>query len=406
MSKLRQLKYKKTSIMSMVGMLDKTKPVAFDVETVGFYGRVVLAQFYQSHWDEAIIVSNPDILELSAFLKLLKPLQLVCHNTSYEVSTMQAQLGQVLDQKAFRFNPPKWEDTLLLSKLKYYTQEFFSLDLCYQYALGEDPYINLGLDKKALQKSDWSGVLTLEQEQYAATDVFYLLELYDACNVHHNDPSYRLDKVATGWAWDMQVNGFPYSQDRLDELRADCEARVEELAVPINVNSWQQVRPYIGENESDGLALSTFALNGNDRARDVQEARKLLKLLSFLNKFEAESEDGRLYGKFSFTTRSGRGNCKDMNLQQLPRKTKGLFQAEEGKVFVYADFSALELRYVCALTNETAMEDQFRSGADVHQFTADTMDSTRQVAKTLNFNLTYAVAPHVPGFDSLAGGHN
>jgi DNA polymerase-1 len=201
--------------------------------------------------------------------------------------------------------------------------------------------------------------------------------------------SYELDKAATTRAFQFQTNGVSVDFDRIRARRAENDAKIKALNCPVNVNSYQQVRPYIGEDESDDIALATFALAGNERAEQVRKARKLIKQNSFLTKFVDEATDGRIYGKFTFTTKSGRGNCKDQNLQQLPRSLKGMFGVAPGNVLVMSDFAQLELRMICAIANETAMEKLFKNNEDMHTYTADMMGSPRQQAKTCNFNLTY-----------------
>jgi len=382
---MRQLKYSMATLTEVRDAIDTSRPVAFDIETTGFYGEIQLAQFYQESWEAALLVEKPEILSLLSFTKTL---HLVCHNTSYEISTLQTQFGKLFDEPSRHFDQKDWDDTLLLAKLQFFDKEKYSLDECYKHALHFDPYEAQCLDKKAMQKCDWS-LLTEDKLKYAACDVFYLLDLYYACKSWLNSSVYQLDKHATIRAFEFQTNGLPISVTRINALIAKHQQKIADLAVPINVNSWQQVRPYIGESESDGLALATFALQGNDRARDVQETRKLTKQISFLNKYKAEAVNNRIYGKFTFTTKSGRGNCKDQNLQQLPRDTKEVFEAEAGNVFVMSDYAQLELRYGCAFVGEPAMEARFKSGEDLHQYTADTMAVARQYAKTCNFNLLY-----------------
>jgi len=376
----------KMATLAQVNAVLSNKIVALDLETDGFYGPICLAQFYQADWSEVLIVAEPEIFELAGLLSKHK---ILAHNTSYEISTIQCQMGAYLDSSPMKWLPKAWEDTLLLSKLKWFDKDRYSLDYCYTYMLGYDPYVAQGLDKKVMQKTNWAGQISKSMLEYAATDVFYLLELYETCSEQLDSDSYKLDKVATTCAFSFQTNGLAIDEDRINQLINENDKEVARLAVPVNVNSWKQVRPYIEENESDGLALATFALEGNDRAKNVQAARKLLKQNSFLNKFLNEAIDGRIYGKFTFTTKSGRGNCSKQNLQQLPRKTKGCFVATEGNVLVMSDYAQLELRYGCAYTGEPAMEARFKNGEDLHQYTADMMCVPRQQAKTCNFNLLY-----------------
>lgn len=383
---MRKLAYRVTDLSEVRQLIDDTQEVAFDVETIGLYGSFALAQFYQRDWPEALLVPSPDPIELSL---TVRDLHIVCHNTSYEVSTIQTQLGKALGSAGMhKWVPKAWEDTLLLSKLHFFDKEKFALDDCYTYLFRTDIYANYGLDKKLMHKADWTK-LDEAKLSYAAIDVFYLLELYDACKDERESMSYELDKAATTRAFDFQTNGLAIDIDRIKTRIEENDAKVAELNCPINVNSWQQVRPYIGEDESDDIALATFALSGNEHADQVRKVRKLLKQNSFLHKYLDEAIDGRIYGKFTFTTKSGRGNCSDQNLQQLPRSTKGMFCAEPGNVLVMSDYSQLELRMICAIANDSAMEKLFKNNEDLHKYTATMMNTPRPQAKTCNFNLTY-----------------
>lgn len=382
---MKELKWEMSTLAEVQARLNLDERVAFDLETRGFYGEVLLAQFYQQGWEAALLVQKPEIMELASLTKKMK---IVCHNTGYEVSALQTQLGAMLDLPNYAIVPGEWDDTLLLAKLQYYTKEKYALDDCYKHAFRADPYAMHNLDKKAMQTCDWS-ILTDDKCKYAAIDVFYLLDLFETCQTWCMSSNYQLDHAATTQAFGFQTNGLHFNPYRIKILLAKHQARIAELGVPINVNSWQQVRLYIDEAESDGLALATFALEGNKRAGEVNETRKLLKQIGFLEKYLRESYENRIYGKFSFTTKSGRGNCKDQNLQQLPRKTKEVFEAEKGNVLVMSDFAQLELRYGCAFTGESVMEGLFRKGTDLHQYVADMMGVNRQYAKTCNFNLLY-----------------
>ena len=153
---MKKLAYRVTTLKEIAKAIDNSKPLAVDVETDGFYGEILLSQFYQSDWPEALLAPKPDLFLLAG---LLTGTHMICHNISYEVSTLQEQLGKVLDQKLHYWAPADWDDTLLLGKLQYWQKEKFTLDSCYTYLLGVDPYLVHNLDKKEMQKTDWS-VLT------------------------------------------------------------------------------------------------------------------------------------------------------------------------------------------------------------------------------------------------------
>ena len=378
--------YRITDLVSAMAELDSSQPVFADTETCGLYGKIRLLQVYQEHLDAVLFVEWPNVFELMAELGKLNT---VWHNSHYDVTTAQQTSGT-------RWIPAEFQDTFYLARLAFPEKEKFSLDEVMSYSLGYDPYVKQGLDKKVLQKTDWSKpVLTEDQLTYAATDVYYMPAVWNHVSQELLNPSYKLDMLCLRRCLDFQWNGMPVDQERLIDLYDSTAQKIKDYAMPININSWQQVRPYIGENESDGLALATFALQGNERAANVRTVRKLTKQNSFLKKFE--TDDSRIYGKFLPSARSGRLTSKDQNLQQLPRSTKGVFGYPEdaGRVLIYADYAQVELRTICAITVCRAMEQLFRDGKDLHAFTAEMLfgadwtKAQRQLSKTYNFSFLY-----------------
>ena len=363
--------------------IDTNFPVFCDTETIDLYGKIRLVQFYQAAWEKPCIVHWPNIIELAA---LIKNIHSVWHSANYDISTIQDQLGKMA------FVPDNFDCTLLLSRLHFYKELKFSLDNVITYVLGHNPYPN----KKEMQGSDWNKpVLSDEQLSYAASDVYYLSLVYEAVKEQKETYSYKLDMIALKDALEFQCEGMPVDSERLEALYAKNTARIKEIGLPINCNSYQQTRAYINSNESDDLGLARLSLAGNERAKAVRETRKLVKLNSFLTKFQ--TDDGHIYGKFGPYARSGRFTCKDQNLQQLPRASKGVFGYPKNgdTVIIFSDFSQLELRCMCAIAADHTMERLMREGLDMHGYTtklciADPYTKPqRQVGKTCNFNLGY-----------------
>jgi len=366
--------------------VNKDEPLFLDTETCGLYGKVRLLQMYQPHLPHVVLVEWPSLFEMMAILQSYNN---VYHNAHYDITTIQQNSGT-------RNIPDLVNDTLFLARLAFPAEEAFSLDAVMTYALKYDPYERQMLDKKKLQKSKWDALkLSEEQLLYAATDVFYMPAIWEAVKHKIDDPSYKLDILTLRRCLDFQWNGMPVDKQRLFDLYESNEAKIKEVNVPINVNSWQQVRPYIGEDESDDLALARFSLEGNEKAANVRTVRKLRKQNSFLDKFD--TVDDRIYGKFKPTARSGRLTSNDQNLQQLPRATKRVFgySREANRVLIYADYAQLELRTICAIVRCIAMEKLFRDGEDLHGFTAemifgkDWTKAQRQLSKTYNFSFLY-----------------
>lgn len=376
--------YEYLTLAQVEKQVDTVAPLFSDTETCGFYGKVRLLQLFQEGWDKVALVSWPEHFAMAA---LLGKCNTKWHNAHYDITTIQQQTGT-------RWCPERFDDTFLLARLAFPREEKFDLDSVISYCTNYDVYARQGLDKKRLQKSKWDVLkLSPEQELYAATDVYYMPAVWATVSNAMDTPSYKLDMHVLRRCLDFQWNGMHVDKTRLFARYEKNAAIIKEAAMPINVNSWQQVRPYIGEEQSDDLAMAMFELQGNERAAQVRAVKKVMKQNSFLDKFD--TEDDFIYGKFLPSTRSGRLSSKDQNLQQLPRALKEVFgyQPDEGRVLIYADYAQLELRTICAITLCRTMEELFRSGEDLHTYTARMLFGPnfekrhRQISKTCNFSL-------------------
>lgn len=381
--------YLELGIADVKSRIDFSKPLMYDSETVGFYGKIRLAQFYQRGWDLPVLVENPNVYEL---VSLLTDAHVVAHNAHYDITSIQENLGRQV------WMPKKFDCTFLLSRIHYFLKDAFALDDVVRYTLGHNPY-----EGKDFQKSDWGAVvLSEEQKEYAASDVVYLADVYDAVKEAEEDYSYKLDILSVRYCLDFQNNGMPVDIERLETRYAANAKRIKEIGLPINCNSYQQVRPYINSQLSDDEGLARLSAQGNERAIAVRETRKLTKNNSFLTKFRDTMEDlgngfGVIYGKFKSSARSGRLTSDDQNLQQIPRSLKGIFGVPEDgdEVILFSDFAQIQLRAVCVKTGDRTMERLFRAGADLHNFVAQMIfgdnftKEQRQICKTANFGLLF-----------------
>ena len=115
---------------------------------------------------------------------------------------------------------------------------------------------------------------------------------------------------------------------------------------------------------------------------------------------------GRLHTNYMQTVAAtGRLSSNNPNLQNIPIRSekgreirKAFIPRDENHTLVAADYSQVELRIIAALSNETAMIDDFVSGADIHVATASkvfgvSMDDVdremRSKAKAVNFGIIY-----------------
>jgi DNA polymerase-1 len=118
---------------------------------------------------------------------------------------------------------------------------------------------------------------------------------------------------------------------------------------------------------------------------------------------------GRIHAVFHQTvTATGRLSSSDPNLQNIPARgewgprIRSAFVAGEGRLFVGADYSQIELRVLAHLSGDEALSRIFQRGEDIHTATASevfgvappfvTPDMRRQ-AKAVNFGILYGMGP-------------
>jgi len=113
--------------------------------------------------------------------------------------------------------------------------------------------------------------------------------------------------------------------------------------------------------------------------------------------------DGTTTGRLSCTGYTGnKGNNMGISFHTLPRdeqhNIRDMFVAPEGYDFITADYSAMELRVLAHIADETNMKKAFSEGKDLHTYTASLVfdksedkvtKQERQIAKAVSFLIVY-----------------
>ncbi len=122
------------------------------------------------------------------------------------------------------------------------------------------------------------------------------------------------------------------------------------------------------------------------------------------------ADDGRIHTTYQQTlTRTGRISSTEPNLQNIPTRTplgknmRRFFVAPSGRVLIDADYSQIELRLLANLSGDTAMQEAFASGEDIHRATAAQVfnlplsmitPDMRNAAKAVNFGIMYGIGAY------------
>ena len=144
---------------------------------------------------------------------------------------------------------------------------------------------------------------------------------------------------------------------------------------------------------------------------EILEYRGVKKLLStYIDALPKliNARTGRVHTSFNQTvTATGRLSSSNPNLQNIPirdeqgKEIRKAFIASEGRVFMSADYSQVELRLMAHLSQDENMLAAFNADHDIHAATAaniykvpieEVTSDMRRKAKTANFGIIYGIS--------------
>ena len=235
---------------------------------------------------------------------------------------------------------------------------------------------------------------------------------------------------------DMEYAGIYLDAKSRAELDAELESRIASLADELrrqtgdcsfNPGSSVQVANYLynelgyiphrGRRSTDEEAMQRIVdlheAEGTDPPPFVAallEWRGMSKLLSTYVRGTSVTphSDGRIrYHINQIGTKTGRPSFSDPNMGNLPRPTPGvpvirnMYGAAPGNLFVVADYSAAEVRWLARLSEDPTMCKVYQEGKDLHTEAAKLIfgddvterptydDLERPIAKQFNFGGVY-----------------
>lgn len=227
----------------------------------------------------------------------------------------------------------------------------------------------------------------------------------------------------------MERRGMRVDASYLRELSVEIKKRLEGLEARIyeiagesfNINSPQQLAAVL----FDQLNLPVLRKTKTGRSTDVRVLEELADqheiaglLINYrqLAKLEGtylsglvdliDPDQQKIYTSLNqASTATGRLSSSDPNLQNIPirleegRKIRRAFiPAGEGKIFLAADYSQVELRILAHLSGDPILVEAFNTGQDIHRRTAAEVNGIsleevtplmREKAKAVNFGIIY-----------------
>lgn len=393
----------------------KSKFIAIDTETSGlrpYHGqRIRLISLSTSTGRDYVIdcfQCNPGKLVRTH----LKKKRIIAHNWAFDAN--------FLSQYGFRFERSKLRDTFILAFLLHCgSKRPAKLDYCLSH------YVGVEVDKQ-YQKSNWSGKLSQEQLDYAASDTKYLIDLY--LILFHKIKKAGLGKIAAlehrvlrAVLW-MQRSGTLvdsaqwlkiYEQAKKDRAHEDEAMRAMVPARSYGAKfNWRKTADIksallrLGHRARSTakkkLALELVQLSGTPK--DFIEAllrwRRADQIIKAFGPkwLQAVTSSGRVHANpQQCLPQTGRFSYSSPNLQQIPGgRHRKCFLARPGYSIIKADYSGIELRMMAWVSRDPIMIEAFQNGADLHRLTAQNVmgvaeptKDERKFAKILNFGLLY-----------------
>ena len=397
--------------------------VGLDLETTGLFPHEgAKARLLQVSAKEGpvLVIDLFQVGGLNALKESLQNLRAVAHNAVFDMKFLRSE-GVLLTLDC----------TLLANHIL--TGKMTKLsDVC-------ATRLNIPVDK-TLQTSDWSGDLTPDQLKYAAADASYTRILFEKMEPlmteQGSERVYRVCKEAQQAVVDMELAGMPFDAEahqilleKLIRERDGYQIALGEDLKGINLNSGKQLGEWLTKilgGETSAKFSKWPKTPTGKLATSEKDFKKGLRLLpkstqgliteAFLPYKEREKQitsfgeslkkflspvTNRIHASFKMTgTRTGRFSCSKPNLQQIPRDKvfRALFKAPEGRTFVIADYSQMELRVAAIVAHEGKLLEAYKEGKDTHAITAgmllnknpeDVTKQERQLAKAINFGLLY-----------------
>ncbi len=280
----------------------------------------------------------------------------------------------------------------------------------------EKEYIKKELTLKAYLISKLEEILTKKLKEIGSLELFNNIEM----------PTIEVLS-------EMQWNGIYVNEEKLtgfgEELKKQLETKTKiiyELAgEEFNINSTKQ----LGEILFEKKKLPVIKKTKSGYSTDVEVLEKLQKedpiiteILDYrqLMKLNSTYVEGlkqyinpktkRIHSFFHQTiTATGRISSTEPNLQNIPtrfelgKKVRKVFEPEENKVFIDADYSQIELRVLAHISEDINMVKAFKNNEDIHREAASKVFKTpleevtkeqRSSAKAVNFGIVYGISDY------------
>lgn len=276
---------------------------------------------------------------------------------------------------------------------------------------------------------------------YAAADAHQTFKLYNLFAQELQEKIleklfFEIEMPTSNLLTQMQLYGIYCNTDILDELNQAVSKDLEHIQTTIeetsgcsiNLNSPKQVKELLFETlglppqkksaKKTGYSTDAEVLHALSKLHPVPKMllkyRELFKLKStYIESLPAyiNPQTDKIHTTFNQTfVATGRLSSSNPNLQNVPVGNLGYkysirqaFQADEGRTFIAADYSQIELRILAYFSQDKHLVEAFLNNHDIHTQTAMRLfelpaekitSHERSIGKKINFSILYGLTPY------------
>lgn len=235
---------------------------------------------------------------------------------------------------------------------------------------------------------------------------------------------------------DIHLTGISIDLDYINQLMNENRQRMKQIESifykkvkrELNLNSPDHLRKLLFEDlkltpnsqfvtqkknvpSTDEEALNYYAKK-KAILKYLLEYRSLQKMTStFLKGYQdaINKQTGRVHPRYEQLAATFRLTCTSPNLQQIPQdnKIRNMIIPKKGAKLIVCDLSQIELRILAMMSHDVSMINAFKSGVDLHTYTACIMfnialeefdkknpkhSEYRSAAKSINFGIVYQMS--------------
>ncbi len=363
---------------------------------------------------------------LAPFLRS-ETLPKLAHNMKYDYSVLKHALAIELGGPLI--------DTMIAAYLVEPSRRSFKLDdLCLEIGLKLTSYKEVTAGDK---RDDAFVYVPVEEAcSYSCEDVYAALLLWQhyqplLAEGQQNELFTDIEMKLVPILEEMEAEGIRVDPEHLNRLSREFREKLnareldiyEQSGHPFNINSPQQLGKVLFEEQglphgrktktgysTDMKVLEKLAPS-HELPALIMEYRNLAKLLStYVEKLGLliDKQTGRVHTSFNQTvTATGRLSSSNPNLQNIPirgeegARIREAFIPASGKIFLFGDYSQIDLRVLAHYSQDSALMKAFKDGDDIHTRTAAEVFSVspllvtsdmRRVAKSINFGIVYGMS--------------